>query len=84
MRFALFVGSLFSLSFFTLGGEIAKCQENINEMMKVTVTGTKSKSTVKDYAGSVDVIDKNIYDKSPSTDIRNLLRDVPGVTTQRQ
>ena len=83
MRFALFVGTLFSLSFFTLGGEIAKCQENINEMMKVTVTGTKSKSTVKDYAGSVDVIDKNIYDKSPSTDIRNLLRDVPGVTTRK-
>ena len=54
MRFAIFVGTLFSLSFFTLGGEIAKCQENINEMMKVTVTGTKSKSTVKDYAGSVD------------------------------
>ena len=83
MRFALFVGTLFSLSFFTLVGEIAKCQENINEMMKVTVTGTKSKSTVKDYAGSVDVIDKNIYDKSPSTDIRNLLRDVPGVTTRK-
>ena len=51
--------------------------------MKITVTGTKSESTVKDYAGSVDVIDKDVYDNSPSVDIRNLLKDVPGVTTRK-
>ena len=83
MQNYVFVSSIVSLSLFAFGGEIAKCQENTNEMMKITVTGTKSKSTVKDYAGSVDVIDKETYDKSPSTDIRNLLKDVPGVTTRK-
>ena len=58
-------------------------QESTDDMMKITVTGTKSESTVKDYAGSVDVIDKDDYDKSPSVDIRNLLKDVPGVTTRK-
>ena len=52
-------------------------------MLRITVTGTKSESTVKDYAGSVDVIDKDDYDKSPSVDIRNLLKNVPGVTTRK-
>ena len=58
-------------------------QESTDTMMKITVTGTKSESTVKDYAGSVDVIDKDVYDNSPSVDIRNLLKDVPGVTTRK-
>ena len=58
-------------------------QESTDDMMKITVTGTKSESTVKDYAGSVDVIDKDDYDKSPSVDIRNLLKNVPGVTTRK-
>ena len=58
-------------------------EESTDDMMKITVTGTKSESTVKDYAGSVDVIDKDDYDKSPSVDIRNLLKDIPGVTTRK-
>ncbi len=58
-------------------------EESTDDMMKITVTGTKSESTIKDYAGSVDVIDKDDYDKSPSVDIRNLLKDVPGVTTRK-
>ncbi len=60
-----------------------KAQEVKDDMLKITVTGTKSESTVKDYAGSVDVIDKDDYDKSPSVDIRNLLKNVPGVTTRK-
>ena len=60
-----------------------KAQEVKDNMLKITVTGTKSESTVKDYAGSVDVIDKDDYDKSPSVDIRNLLKNVPGVTTRK-
>ena len=58
-------------------------QESTDDMLRITVTGTKSESTVKDYAGSVDVIDKDDYDKSPSVDIRNLLKNVPGVTTRK-
>ena len=58
-------------------------QEITDDMLKITVTGTKSESTVKDYAGSVNVIDKDDYDKSPSVDIRNLLKDIPGVTTRK-
>ena len=58
-------------------------QETSDNLMKITVTGTKSESTVKDYAGSVNVIDKDDYDKSPSVDIRNLLKDIPGVTTRK-
>ena len=58
-------------------------QESKGNMMKITVTGTKSESTIKDYAGSVNVIDKEEYDKSPSVDIRNLLKDIPGVTTRK-
>ena len=61
----------------------ADAQESTDTMMKITVTGTKSESTVKDYAGSIDVIDKDVYDRSPSVDIRNLLKDVPGVTTRK-
>tara|TARA_Y100000766_G_scaffold242895_1_gene221398 strand:+ start:521 stop:2725 length:2205 start_codon:yes stop_codon:yes gene_type:complete len=60
-----------------------KSQEATDDMLKITVTGTKSESTVKDYAGSVDVIDKDDFDKSPSVDIRNLLKNVPGVTTRK-
>ena len=61
----------------------ADAQESTDTMLKITVTGTKSESTVKDYAGSIDVIDKDVYDNSPSVDIRNLLKDVPGVTTRK-
>ena len=66
-----------------IAGFPAIAQETNDNMMKITVTGTKSESTVKDYAGSVNVIDKEDYDKSPSVDIRNLLKDVPGVTTRK-
>ena len=62
---------------------ISRGQENHSGMMKITVTGTKSESTVKDYAGSIDVINKDDYKKNPSKDIRNLLKDVPGVTTRK-
>ena len=58
-------------------------QESNNNIMKITVTGTKTESTVKDYAGSVNIIDKEDYDKSPSVDIRNLLKYIPGVTTRK-
>jgi len=66
-----------------IAGLPAAAQETKENMMKITVTGTKSESTVKDYAGSVNVIEKEDYDKSPSVDIRNLLKDVPGVTTRK-
>ena len=83
MRKYFFIGCVLSISLIPAGGGIARCQESIDDMMKITVTGTKSESTVKDYAGSVDVIDKDVYDQSPSVDIRNLLKDVPGVTTRK-
>jgi len=66
-----------------IAGLPAVAQETKDNMMKITVTGTKSESTVKDYAGSVNVIEKSDYDKSPNVDIRNLLKDVPGVTTRK-
>ena len=66
-----------------IGSYPAAAKEVKDSMLKTTITGTKSESTVKDYAGSVDVIDKSDYDKSPSVDIRNLLKNVPGVTTRK-
>ena len=66
-----------------IAGFSVKSQEATDDMLKITVTGTKSESTVKDYAGSVDVINKDDYDKLPSVDIRNLLKNVPGVTTRK-
>ena len=66
-----------------IAGLPAEAQQSNDNIMKITVTGTKSESTVKDYAGSVNVIDKEDFDKSPSVDIRNLLKDIPGVTTRK-
>ena len=83
MNNAYFALSSCFLFLLTTGQQVARSQENTDGMMKITVTGTKSESTVKDYAGSVDVIDKDDYDKKPSTDIRNLLKNVPGVTTRK-
>ncbi len=71
------------ISLFLLMAPIARAQPDNNGVMRITVTGTKSESTVKDYAGSADIIDKKEYDNSPSIDIRNLLKNVPGVTTRK-
>ena len=68
---------------FLIMAPAARTQPNSNGVMRITVTGTKSESTVKDYAGSADIIDKEDYDVSPSVDIRNLLKNVPGVTTRK-
>ena len=57
-------------------------EESVNsDMLKITVTGTKTKKSIFDYPGSVDVIDKIDLDNKPSVNIRNLFRDIPGVTT---
>ena len=82
MNKCLSVGSGFILLFLIMA-PVARTQANNNGVMRITVTGTKSESTVKDYAGSADVIDKEDYDTSPSVDIRNLLKNVPGVTTRK-
>ena len=82
MNKGLSVGSGFILLFLIMA-PVARTQANNNGVMRITVTGTKSESTVKDYAGSADVIDKEDYDTSPSVDIRNLLKNVPGVTTRK-
>ena len=82
MNKGLSVGSGFILLFLIMA-PVARTQANNNGVMRITVTGTKSESTVKDYAGSADIIDKEDYDVSPSVDIRNLLKNVPGVTTRK-
>ena len=57
-------------------------EESVNsDMLKITVTGTKTKKNIFEYPGSVDVIDKIDLDNKPSVNIRNLFRDIPGVTT---
>jgi len=53
-----------------------------NDLLKITVTGERKENQVIDYAGSVDVIDKNDLELNPTNSIRNLLRDIPGVTTR--
>ena len=53
-----------------------------NDLLKITVTGERKENQVIDYAGSVDVIDKNELELNPTNSIRNLLRDIPGVTTR--
>jgi len=80
-RFLSFSGGFILL--FLIMAPVARTQPNSNGVMRITVTGTKSESTVKDYAGSADIIDKEDYDISPSVDIRNLLKNVPGVTTRK-
>ena len=70
----LFFACLFS------GSSFAQ-EENQSDILKITVTGTKSRKKVKDYAGSVDVINKIDFDQLPSINIRNLFRNIPGVTT---
>ena len=52
-----------------------------SDILKITVTGTKSRKKIKDYAGSVDVINKIDFDQMPSVNIRDLFKDIPGVTT---
>ena len=79
----IFLKSLSAAFLVLVGTSSVSAQESTDDMLKITVTGTKSESTVKDYAGSVDVIDKEDFDKSPSVDIRNLLKNVPGVTTRK-
>ena len=54
---------------------------NSSDILKITVTGTKSRKKIKDYAGSVDVINKIDFDQMPSINIRDLFKDIPGVTT---
>jgi len=57
-------------------------EEAVNsDILKITVTGTKTKKNILDYPGSVDVIDKIDLDNRPAVNIRNLFRDIPGVTT---
>ena len=43
---------------FLIMAPIARAQPNNNGVMRIIVIGTKSESTVKDYAGSADIIDK--------------------------
>ena len=52
-----------------------------SDILKITVTGTKSRKKIKDYAGSVDVINKIDFDQMPSINIRDLFKNIPGVTT---
>ena len=51
-------------------------------MQQVTVTATRTEKAVKDVAGSVTVIDEEQIDNQMATNIGELLRYEPGVTTQ--
>ena len=73
MRKGMLLFILMFILLFLIMAPVARTQPNNNGVMRITVTGTKSESTVKDYAGSADIIDKEDYDISPSVDIRNLL-----------
>ena len=80
MRVSLFVKIL--PIYFLLVPTNTLAQENIDsDLLKITVTGTRSEKNIFEYPGSVDVIDKIDLDNKPAVNIRNLFRDIPGVTT---
>ena len=70
-------GILSALQSFTA----VNAQVQQNDLLKITVTGTRSEETVKDYAGSVDVITKDDLKYKPKSDLREVFDEIPGITT---
>ena len=60
---------------------VANAEVRNNDLLKITVTGTRSEETIKDYSGSVDVITKDDLLYKPKFDLRDVFNDIPGVTT---
>jgi hemoglobin/transferrin/lactoferrin receptor protein len=50
------------------------------ELVKITVTATRSERAVKDFAGTVSVIDKEDIERYLVRDIEDLVRFEPGVS----
>ena len=75
------LASFLAIYLCSVGCPVFSEENNFSDILKITITGTKSEKNIKDYAGSVNVIDKIDFDQSPSVDIRNLFKNIPGVTT---
>ncbi len=58
-------------------------QENTAAKIKITVTGTKTPKAISDYPGSVTVIEGDEIYTNQTPTLRNLLKDVPGVSTKK-
>ena len=65
-------GILSALQSFTA----VNAQVQQNDLLKITVTGTRSEETVKDYAGSVDVITKDDLKYKPKSDLREVFDEI--------
>ena len=51
--------------------------------IKITVTGTKTPRETSEYPGSVTVLEGKDLNSNQSPTLRNLLQDVPGVSSQK-
>ena len=58
-------------------------QEDAAGKIKITVTGTKTPRATSEYPGSVTVIEGEEIYSNQSPTLRNLLQDVPGVSTKK-
>jgi len=58
-------------------------QEEPSGKIKITVTGTKTPRETSEYPGSVTVIESDEIYSNQSPTLRNLLKDVPGVSTKK-
>ena len=82
------IKTLLGVSFISIIIIVAPIESSIaqeiesSNLLKITVTGTKKETNVKDYAGSVEIIDKNDLDIKSSANLRKLIKDIPGITTR--
>ena len=58
-------------------------QEDTVGKIKITVTGTKTPRATSEYPGSVTVIEEDEIYSNQTPTLRNLLKDVPGVSTKK-
>ena len=59
-------------------------QNNRADTLKITVTGTRSPRAVDTFPGSINVLDQSDLDSKSGFDTREIMKDIPGVTTQLQ
>ena len=59
-------------------------QSNKNDTLKITVTGTRSPRAVDTFPGSINVLDQTDLESKSGFDTREIMKDIPGVTTQLQ
>ncbi len=66
-----------------LSNENFKEEDEDNQKLKITVTGTRSPIPVDSYPGSITVIDREDIENKNINNLRDLMKEVPGVSTQQ-